>query len=435
MSAKQHLQTAAVQVLASEGLLRTRRRLAEMKRQVMGQEHTVTYYHRVDDPYAHLLVQVLPAFLDAYDVAFRHRLVPAPEDEMAPEPELLGPWELADAIELARYYDVTLEASACQPAKGLVGRANAILAGIDDPRVFVTAADEVGRAVWAGDDGALASLAERYGTADDSAVARTLADGAAELIDRGHYFGATLHYGGEGYWGIERLRYLEDRLGELGLRHDGAAEHAVRLRPAQDFPGDEVGDVEVTLDYYVSFRSPYTYLSLNRVLDLVERYPVRLNVKPVLPMLMRGLPVPKRKAMYILGDVAREARRLGIPFGNWADPLGPGVERWMAVYPYAKRADKVIEYLRATFGGVWTEAIDAATDNGLRTMVERAGLDWTEAEAMLGDASWRGMAARNQADLNAAGLWGVPSFVVGPYAAWGQDRLWIVEEKLKAHFG
>jgi 2-hydroxychromene-2-carboxylate isomerase len=152
-------------------------------------------------------------------------------------------------------------------------------------------------------------------------------------------------------------------------------------------------------------------------------------------MLMRGLPVPKRKAMYILGDVAREARRLGVPFGNWADPLGPGVERWMAIFPYAERERNVVEYLRATFGGVWTEAIDAATDEGLRTMVERAGLDWTEAEAMLGNESWREMAARNQADLNAAGLWGVPSFVVGPYATWGQDRLWIVEAKLKAHFG
>jgi 2-hydroxychromene-2-carboxylate isomerase len=435
MSARQQLQTAAVRVLASEGLLWTRRRLAEMRRRVMGQEHTVAYYHRVDDPYAHLLVQVLPAFLDAYDVAFRHRLVPAPEDEMAPEPKLLGPWELADSIELARYYDVTLEAGTRRPAEGLAARANAILAGIDDSRAFVAAAAEIGRALWAGDDGALAILADKHGTADGDSVARILADGAAELIERGHYFGATVHYGGEWYWGIERLRYLEDRLGELGRRRGGAGEHAVRLRPVQDFPGDALGDGEVTLDYYVSFRSPYTYLSLDRVLDLAERYPVRLNVKPVLPMLMRGLPVPKRKAMYILGDVAREARRLGVPFGNWADPLGPGVERWMAIFPYAERERKVVEYLRATFGGVWTEAIDAATDEGLRTMVERAGLDWTEAEAMLGNESWREMAARNQADLNAAGLWGVPSFVVGPYATWGQDRLWIVEAKLKAHFG
>ena len=73
------LRTAAVRVLASEGLMSAKRRVAEARRRVMGGAHTVTYYHRIDDPYAHLLVQVLPQFLDAHDVDFRHRLVPAPE--------------------------------------------------------------------------------------------------------------------------------------------------------------------------------------------------------------------------------------------------------------------------------------------------------------------------------------------------------------------
>ena len=68
-------------------------------------------------------------------------------------------------------------------------------------------------------------------------------------------------------------------------------------------------------------------------------------------------------------------------------------------------------------------------------MVERAGLDWVVAEPMLGDESWREWAERNRAELTEAGHWGVPSFVLGPYAAWGQDRIWILEQKLKAHFG
>jgi 2-hydroxychromene-2-carboxylate isomerase len=173
---------------------------------------------------------------------------------------------------------------------------------------------------------------------------------------------------------------------------------------------------------------------MHRVLDLAERYPIRLNVKPVLPMLMRGLPVPRRKALYIIGDAAREARRLGLPFGNWADPLGPGVERCMALFPYAVREGKVVAYLRSIYDGVWTEALDSATDKGLRTMVERAGLDWAVAEPLLDDESWREWAERYRAELTEAGLWGVPSFVLGPYATWGQDRIWILEQKLQAHF-
>ena len=85
-----------------------------------------------------------------------------------------------------------------------------------------------------------------------------------------------------------------------------------------------------------------------------------------------------------LGDAAREARRIGLPFGNFLDPLGPGVARWMAIFPYAEREGRVVEYLRATFEGIWTRALDAASDDGLRAMVEQAGLDWREAKAHLG---------------------------------------------------
>ena len=95
----------------------------------------------------------------------------------------------------------------------------------------------------------------------------------------------------------------------------------------------------------------------------------------------------------------------------------------------------MVAYLRATFEGIWSRALDAASDAGLRAMVEQAGLDWGEAKARLDDESWREMAQRNQRDLAAEGLWGVPSFALGPYAAWGQDRIWIIEEKLKAHLG
>ena len=29
------------------------------------------------------------------------------------------------------------------------------------------------------------------------------------------------------------------------------------------------------------------------------------------------------------------------------------------------------------------------------------------------------------------GLWGVPSFRYGAVSCWGQDRLWVIEEKVK----
>jgi 2-hydroxychromene-2-carboxylate isomerase len=51
---------------------------------------------------------------------------------------------------------------------------------------------------------------------------------ACEDADRlrqrlGHYLGAMLYYGGEWYWGVDRLQYLESRLQSLGLQTEGVS--------------------------------------------------------------------------------------------------------------------------------------------------------------------------------------------------------------------
>jgi 2-hydroxychromene-2-carboxylate isomerase len=80
--------------------------------------------------------------------------------------------------------------------------------------------------------------------------------------------------------------------------------------------------------------------------------------------------------------------------------------------------------------GVWSEGLDAGSDRGLRTIVERAGLSWLEAKKALMDDAWRGVAEENRVAMLELGLWGVPSFRVGQTAVWGQDRLWAVQEAL-----
>ena len=82
--------------------------------------------------------------------------------------------------------------------------------------------------------------------------------------------------------------------------------------------------------------------------------------------------------------------------------------------------------------GVWAEGLDAGSDRGLRRIVERAGLAWNDATLALRDQAWRTTAETNRTDLFALGLWGVPSFQIGNTAVWRQDRLWAVEDALRA---
>ena len=76
----------------------------------------------------------------------------------------------------------------------------------------------VGRALWNGDAAALESLASEQPPVDESGAQSAIAAGDEKRRRLGHYLGATFFYGGEWYWGIDRLHYLERRLVDLGIK-------------------------------------------------------------------------------------------------------------------------------------------------------------------------------------------------------------------------
>ena len=197
--------------------------------------------------------------------------------------------------------------------------------------------------------------------------------------------------------------------------------------PAEALEGANLPD----LHFFASFRSPYTWISSERVIRLAEAFGVNLRIRFVLPMVMRGLPVKRSKRVYILLDAAREATRNGVQFGPVSDPVGKPVERGYSLLPWAIDQGKGIEYFRSFMTLVWSQAVDAGSDRGLRRIVEEAGLDWAEGRVYLGDPAWREEAERNREELFDLGLWGVPSFRVGSVAVWGQDRLWVVEDEYR----
>jgi 2-hydroxychromene-2-carboxylate isomerase len=100
-------------------------------------------------------------------------------------------------------------------------------------------------------------------------------------------------------------------------------------------------------------------LGVARVRALAARWNARLVLRPVLPMVMRGLPVPVEKRMYIVRDCMREALRLGIPFGRMRDPVGPGVERGLAVLNRATALGRGPDFVESFLSGAFAEAVEA----------------------------------------------------------------------------
>jgi 2-hydroxychromene-2-carboxylate isomerase len=187
-----------------------------------------------------------------------------------------------------------------------------------------------------------------------------------------------------------------------------------------------------TVEYFFSFRSPYSYLSGPRAFALPQHYDIDLVWRGVRPMAMRGQPLPRSKQFYILRDTAREADRLGMPFGKIHDPLGEGVWRCLTIAELAKARGRLASFVLAASRASWAEGIDVNRDAPLRRICESAGLDWSECIAAIGNAEFRQRVEDNTARLGALGQWGVPTFIFRSEAFWGQDRMEDLEAALTA---
>ncbi len=425
--------------LTSRELQLWRREFAQVQRWLRREPHRVSYFHQVDDPYSQLAAQVLEELHARYDIEVVPYLVGPPRDDAAPERQRLHDFAKRDAADISQRYGLEFPSQPVDPTAEQVRRAQRMLLG-DGAFDFVTRAPKVGLALWLGDESALQELEQTYGVGSDAAVDAALAKGNAMRQHLGHYSSAMFWYGDEWYWGVDRLHYLEERLTRLGTRREAPHDDATPIVPiprAGVERHERPPQSPVTVEFYASLRSPYTHIAMERVLSLPRRYPVHLELRPVLPMVMRGLPVPYEKRMYIMLDTKREADRVGVDFGFVCDPVGKPVEMGFSLWRWARDKGRGGEYLHAFTRAAFAEGIDCGTEAGLRHVVERAGLDWSEAQSHREADAWRTELETNRETMFNLGLWGVPSFRVRggdrpDFNTWGQDRLWRVEEEIVA---
>lgn len=403
--------------------------LFNVGRVLRGGRRRARFYYRADDPYSHLIAQVAPRLMTEFGVEVEIIPVAHPHVGANPAPEMLLDHAIRDAALLAEAYGLSFPSSATPPAEDRVRRAHAVLLERRPAAEQLEVAVELGNAVWSNDGPGLASIVERYGSLSGESVRPALEANLAALERAGHYQPGMLSYGGDWYWGIDRLGFLEERLrregleGSLGLERGAIPALALMIEPADGDPP--------TIEAFVSFRSPYSYLAIPQLIALRDRYGVSVRVRPVLPMVMRGLPVPLAKRLYIARDAKREADRLGIPFGRVCDPLGEGIGRCMAVfYRCAVEQGLELEFCHSVMRGAWSEARDLAHLPDFIDLAERAGIGEANVRASIDDRSWQDAAKSNRQALTDLGLWGVPSLRIGAYSTWGQDRIPLIESEI-----
>ena len=199
--------------------------------------------------------------------------------------------------------------------------------------------------------------------------------------------------------------------------------------------------MSVTIDYYLSLNSPWTYLGSAPFADVARRYGATVNVKPSKfgPIFEQtgGLPLPKRspqRQAYRLVELRRWREVRDVPLNVEprhfpSDDLA-AVRLVIAARLQGKDAHRLsLELGRA----IWEREESFADADVMSAAAQRAGLDATALRAGgPSDAELDQLYEQYTQDALKAGVFGAPSYVLpSGEIFWGQDRLELLERALK----
>jgi len=199
--------------------------------------------------------------------------------------------------------------------------------------------------------------------------------------------------------------------------------------------------VPVTIDYYMTLTSPWTYLGSAPFAEIAARNGATVNIKPCKfgPIFEQtgGLPLPKRspqRRAYRMMELKRWREVLGIPINlepkHFPCDDAAATRLVIAARLQGKNAHRLsLELARA----VWEREETLADPAAISLAAQRAGLDAAELRAGgPSDAELDGLHEKFTQEALSAGVFGAPSYVLpSGEIFWGQDRLEMLERALK----
>jgi 2-hydroxychromene-2-carboxylate isomerase len=209
----------------------------------------------------------------------------------------------------------------------------------------------------------------------------------------------------------------------------------------------------LSIELYWSFRSPYSYLILPRVLWLTKQFNVDVDLRIVHPAAVRNPDYFKAMNLlarpYFFKDTARMAEFLGMPFRRPSpDPIiqdpttlviaeqQPYVYRLGRLGVAAVRRGRGLAYCDEVSRMLWDGTVDGwDTGDHLANAAQRAGLSLDELERSIAadTTSFDAELDANDDTLRAIGHWGVPTTVFNGEPFFGQDRFDVLMWRLQQH--
>ena len=186
---------------------------------------------------------------------------------------------------------------------------------------------------------------------------------------------------------------------------------------------------------YFSFRSPYSWLTVDRLrrsvpdaFEAIDLFPYwDPDAETGAALTGRGgefhyIQMSRAKHLYMLLDTKRLARREGLSMA-WPIDIDPWWELPHLAWLYARGQGRATEFYDAVTQARWERGEDICTPEVTRAAAEQAGLDPDLAVAAPHDPDIRseGTECLYQAYLD--DVFGIPYLKYGRHRFWGFDRL------------
>ncbi|MFZ9132023.1 MAG: 2-hydroxychromene-2-carboxylate isomerase [Gemmobacter sp.] len=191
------------------------------------------------------------------------------------------------------------------------------------------------------------------------------------------------------------------------------------------------------IDYYLSAISPWCYLAGQRLEGIAARAGAEIRYIPVDPVQLfartGGVALADRhenRKAYRLQELRRHAAHLGLPLTLRPAhfPTNAAPAAYAIIAAQAAGGGDLGGLVHALMRACWAEEKNIAEDDVIRAALEAHGFDPGLADRGLfvGAETY----GRNLEDAVAAGVFGVPFYIVGDERFWGQDRLDVLARHL-----
>ena len=191
------------------------------------------------------------------------------------------------------------------------------------------------------------------------------------------------------------------------------------------------------VEFFFDVGSPTAYLAWTQLPALCAHAGAALVYRPMLLGAVfqatgntSPVAVPA-KGRYMGADMARYARRYGVPFAmNPHFPINTLTLMRGAAGAQLRAPDRLDAYLRGVFHAMWVEPQNLNDPATAAKALAAAGFDPAEVMGWANDADVKAALRTTTEEAVARGVFGAPTMFVGDQMFFGQDRLELVREAL-----